>query len=127
MTNFGRAFLKLTDQSRDKLLLHYPPRFSEVFAEHITLEFGTLSDTDYRFSKVSVVGYQSTSYIEVLVVAIDGNYTRPSDNGILHITHSAKPGINPVCSNYVLTASLFESEQPELELDVEFQRKLFNC
>ena len=93
---------------------------------HITLEYGNLSDTDYLFSKVSVVGYQSTSYLEVLVVAIDNDCTRPFDKEILHITLSTDSGISPVCSNYVLSAKLFESK-PELELDVEFQTKLFNC
>ena len=125
-SKYGRAFLKLTKKSREELLKHYPPRFSQVLAEHITLEYGNLSDTEYLFSKVSVVGYQSTSYLEVLVVAIDNDCTRHFDKELLHITLSTDSGISPVCSNYVLSAKLFESK-PELELDVEFQTKLFNC
>lgn len=123
---YGRTYLKLSDTSRDSLLKHFPPKFSKVFAEHITLEYGLLSETDYQFSSVSVIGYQCTSYLEVLVVAIDGNYTRHFDKGILHITLSAEPGISPVCSNYVLNAKHYEPHQPELVLDVEFQTKLFN-
>ncbi|WP_338455114.1 hypothetical protein [uncultured Alteromonas sp.] len=126
MAKFGRAFLKLTDSSREKLLKLYPPRFSAVLAEHITLEHGSLTDTDYQFSKVSVVGYQSTSYLDVLVVAIDGSCIRPFDKGVLHITLSTQPGIAPACSNYVLSVKQYEKTESNLELDVEFQTKIYN-
>jgi hypothetical protein len=123
---FGRVFLELTEASRAKLLKHFPPKFSEVFAKHISLEHGLLSDHEYRFKNVVVTGYQSTSYLDVLVVEVDGSCMRFSDKQVLHITLSAKPGIAPVCSNDVLSELLYQPCDLRLPLDVTLQTQYFN-
>lgn len=123
---YGRIFLELSDSSREELLKHFPPRFSEVLAKHISLKHGLLSDHEYRFENVVVIGYQFTSYLDVLVVEVDGNCTRLTDKKLLHITLSTKPGIAPVCSNDVLSEMLFQPCDLRLALDVELQVKYFN-
>jgi|GEM_PF-5086094 len=126
MIKFGHLFLELTESSREKLLKHYPPKFSEVFAKHISLEHGLLSENEYQVSNVVVIGYQSTSYLDVLVVEIDGSCMRLSDKKLLHITLSAKPGIAPVCSNDVLTELLYQPSNQRLPLDIQLKAKYFN-
>lgn len=123
---YGIKKLTLTPESRAVLLQQFPPHLENVAASHITLEHGRLSDTDFdAIEEVNVIGYQSTSYLEVLVVSINGSYNRPSDNGILHITLSTSPSVPPVCSNEVLAQKLF---QPlcHLPLQVESQVQYFN-
>ena len=57
MIKFGHLFLELTESSREKLLKHYPPKFSEVFAKHISLEHGLLSENEAGYDSSSVFSY----------------------------------------------------------------------
>jgi hypothetical protein len=84
-----------------------------------------LSDDELATDNICVVGYQSTSYLETLVVAIDGSYTRKSDNGILHITLSTAPSVSPVCSNEVLVQKLYQPVCP-IPISVTPETQLFN-
>ena len=104
----GLQKLVLTQPARDKLLSLITPRHSVVHASHVTLEFGEITDHIDTFNDVKVIGYQTTSYLDVLVIAINGSYTRKFDKKILHITLSTSPGIPPVCSNDVLEEMLFQ-------------------
>lgn len=126
MALYGRCYLKLSESSKAEVLKQFPPKFSVVYASHITLEHGLLSNTVYRYSDVSIVGYQSTAYLEVLVVALDGNCTRQSDKKLLHITLSTLPNVPPVCSIDVLSEMLYQPVKLDLQLDVTFQSTLFN-
>lgn len=126
MALYGRSYLKLSESSRSEVLKLFPPKFSVVYATHITLEHGLLSDTEYRYSNVSIVGYQSTTYLEVLVVALDGKCTRPSDKQLLHITLSTLPNVPPVCSVDVLSEMLYQPSKLDLQLDVTFHTTPFN-
>lgn len=125
MMKFGIKKLNLTPESRAILLQHFPPHLEEVIASHITLEHGVLSDDELATDNICVVGYQSTSYLETLVVAIDGSYTRKSDNGILHITLSTAPSVSPVCSNEVLVQKLYQPVCP-IPISVTPETQLFN-
>lgn len=122
----GLKKLTLTDSSREILLSHFPPKFPSVHATHITLEHGELSEQHYDLNNVSVIGYQSTSYLEVLVVSINDAITRQSDKQFLHITLSTLQDIPPVCSNDVLNELLFEPLISALPLQVELQTIQFN-
>jgi hypothetical protein len=122
----GLKKLTLTDTSRDLLLSHFPPKFSSVHATHITIEFGDLSEQHYDLHDVKVIGYQATSYLEVLVVSINNAITRRQDKQILHITLSTLHGIPPVCSNDVLNELLYQPLTNALPLQVELQTITFN-
>lgn len=125
MKKFGIKKLNLRPESRASLLNQFPPQFERVAASHITLEHGELSDEEFtNINEVCVIGYQSTSYLEVLVVSINGSYTRSSDNGILHITLSTASSVVPVCSNEVLTQKLFDP-LCRIPIDVTPQTQLF--
>ena len=123
---YGIKKLTLTDSSKAMLLSHFPPKFTSVHATHITLEHGILSDQHYDLHNVNVIGYQSTSYLEVLVVTINDSCTRSSDKQILHITLSTLQGISPVCSNDVLNELLYQPITIALPLQVELQIINFN-
>lgn len=125
MKKFGIKKLNLAPESRALLLQQFPPQLEKVTASHITLEHGVLSDEEIAIEDICVIGYQSTSYLETLVVAIDGSCTRNSDNGILHITLSTAPSIAPVCSNEVLLQKLFQPVCP-VPITVIPETQLFN-
>lgn len=113
----GIKKLTLTKQSQEKLINSFPPKFL-VACSHVTMEFGKFTDLDItHIERISVIGYQSTSYLEVLVVSVEGTSVRNNDKSILHITHSLKPNVAPVCSNYVLNELLYHKINP-LELNV---------
>lgn len=122
----GIKQLTLTDSSREILLSHFPPKFPSVHATHITLEHGELSEQHYDLDNVNVIGYQATSYLEVLVVSINNAITRQSDKQILHITLSTLRDIPPVCSNDVLNELLYQPLTNALPLQVKLQTINFN-
>jgi hypothetical protein len=122
---FGIKQLKLSNESIQAIQKNFPLKYEIVLCSHITLEFGRLSDTDYQPSNVAIIGYQETSYLQVLVVSIDGSTMRSSDKKILHITLSHKPGITPVTSNDVLENMLFEKVTP-LAITVSPDTVIFN-
>jgi hypothetical protein len=124
MQQYGLKKLVISHSSREKLLATFPPLFNAK-SEHITLEFGELSMSEIDVSKVEIVGYQKTGYLEVLVVSINGSTTRSSDKQILHCTHSLKDGIPPVCSNDVLNELLYQPVKP-IKIEVSSETHYFN-
>jgi hypothetical protein len=124
MQLFGLKKLVISQSSREKLLATFPPLYNAK-SEHITLEFGALNMSDIDLSGVEIVGYQKTSYLEVLVVSINGSITRSSDKQILHCTHSLKDGIAPVCSNDVLNELLYQPVNP-IKIEVLSETQYFN-
>lgn len=76
---------KLDEVSREELLRFFPPTFPDVIAHHVTLE------TDRRHiperAEIEIVGYVCSDTIETMVVAVNGQTTRP-DGGVYHITWS---------------------------------------
>lgn len=101
---YGLKKLVLSDASRKLVLTAFPPLYETTFGKHITLEHGPLSSQENQCGNVEIIGYQKSSYLEVLVVSLDGSCTRDSDK--------QKKGIPPVHSNDVLKEMLFEKISP---------------
>lgn len=79
---------ELDEDSRNKLLKVFVPKFSDVIAHHITLKFPVKSNAeDPPAVDATVVGYASDDGLECLVVSIDGSTERP-DGKVFHITWS---------------------------------------
>ena len=82
----------LTEESRSALLEKYPPKYKQVIAHHVTVQFGVpKSTTTPNVAEVKVVGYaDSKDGIEALVVSVDGEL-RKEDGNFYHITLSLDP------------------------------------
>jgi hypothetical protein len=120
----GIKKLLLTEDSRSILMNAFPPKFN-VACSHVTIEHGFLSDEDISEIKtIHVIGYQSTGYLEVFVISVNGNPIRKTDKELLHITHSLN-NVAPVCANDVLRELLYEQIEP-MELTVEPSIVLFS-
>lgn len=101
---------ELTEESRNKLLERFNPKFPKVLCHHITEKFGVTRDTPEPEmpSSVNVVGYAGNDIIEALVVSINGSMTRP-DGKVYHITLSLDPSrAKPVMSNDLIAQSSWE-------------------
>lgn len=94
---------KLPRDHRSDLLERFPPRYSNVIADHVTLRTGASSDTPLpREVDARIVGRADDGdSLECLVVAIDGSTDRP-DGSTYHITWSLGPGRKARESNDVL-------------------------
>lgn len=102
---FGYTAFILTAKSRNMLLANYPPKFSNVIAQHITHEFGVEeAKTPKKPKCVKVVGYAFDDSLDAVVVKIDGGVNRP-DNKIYHITMSLEPYRKPKEANDLLSES----------------------
>lgn len=94
----------LTDESREKLMEKFPPKYEKVIAHHITVKFGVPEGTELPpEADIKVIGYaDSGDGIEALVVAIDGNSLRGGGK-YYHITWSLDPDkYKPVDSNELI-------------------------
>lgn len=94
----------LTDESRQKLLDKFPPKYPNVVAHHITVEFGVPADTEVPTeAEIRVIGEgDSGDGLQALVVSVNGSSRRP-DGKIFHITWSLDPEVyKPVDSNELL-------------------------
>lgn len=92
---------QLTPTSRKQLLDKFPPKHEKVVAHHITHEFGVHKDTPLpTIADIKVVGYHNDPEgLEVLVVSVNGDVTRP-DGNVYHITWSLNPEkFKPMHSN----------------------------
>lgn len=99
----------LDQSSRDALVQKFPPKYEKFIGHHVTVQFGIGKDAKVPApAQLKVVGYvDSEDGLEALVVAVNGDTTRP-DGKIFHITWSLDPTkYNPVDSNIVLKAKRF--------------------
>lgn len=108
----------LDDASRATLLAQLPPKFADVIAHHITINFGGRRDQQDMAlvgvrQPVEVVGYAEGDGIEAAVVRVDGSTTRP-DGKLFHITISLdrSKGRKPVDSNVLLKENGWTKIQP---------------
>lgn len=93
----------LTNVSRKKLYLLYPPKYPDFIGHHITEEFGVPVGTEAPPDPqlVEVVGYiDSGDGVEGFLVEVNGKSERPS-GGKYHITWSIdrENGKKPVHTN----------------------------
>ena len=94
---------KLPRGERSALLGRFPPRYSEVVADHVTLRVGATAKTPLpRKTEARIVGRADDGdSLECLVVELDGTTDRP-DGSTFHITWSLGPGRKARESNDVL-------------------------
>jgi hypothetical protein len=94
---------KLNGEQRQQLLERFPPRFSEVDADHVTLQAKVAADAPLpdRVTAAIVGRGEDGEGVEAMVVAIDGTTDRP-DGSTYHITWSLAPGRQARESNQVL-------------------------
>jgi hypothetical protein len=80
-----------------------PPVHQNIFAEHITVQYGISDDTPLPFApkKVVIIGYAFNDKAQAFVVEIDGNVERP-DGKPYHITLSTAERVKPFYSNILL-------------------------
>jgi hypothetical protein len=93
---------KLDRGERDTLLEQFPPRYSNVIADHVTLQSEAASEPIPDPVEARIVGRADDGHsLEAMVVAIDGTVDRP-DGSIFHITWSLGPGRRARESNDVI-------------------------
>lgn len=78
----------LTDASRTALLEKFPPKFPDVIAHHVTIDFGVPEDTAApEAARIEAVGYAADESLEAIVVSVNGETKRP-DGNVYHVTLS---------------------------------------
>ncbi|HUE80122.1 MAG TPA: hypothetical protein VMN38_10885 [Sphingomicrobium sp.] len=94
---------KLPRDEREQLLERFPPNYSEVIADHVTLRVGATPQTPLpRKPEARIVGRADDGdSLECLVVELNGTCHRP-DGSTYHITWSLGPGRTARESNDVL-------------------------
>jgi hypothetical protein len=94
---------KLDPDQRMELLQQFPPKFSEVVADHVTLAAKVRRDAELPGPvKAEIVGrIDDGKGVEAMVVEIDGTADRPGGS-IYHITWSLAPGRKAKESNDVI-------------------------
>ena len=94
---------KLPRDEREQLLQRFPPRYSDVIADHVTLRVGASAQTPLpRKPEARIVGRADDGEsLECLVIELDGTTHRP-DGSTYHITWSLGPGRKARESNDVL-------------------------
>ena len=104
---------KLAASDRAALLARFPPRYSNVVADHVTLAARVAADTPPPSdTEATIVGrIDDGSGVEALVVAIDGSTERPG-GGTYHITWSLAPGRRAKESNDVLAKQKWSPLEP---------------
>lgn len=93
----------LDRSQRTELLLQFPPKFSEVVADHVTLAARVARDAELPGDvDAAIVGrIDDGAGVEAMVVMIDGSTDRP-DGSTYHITWSLEPGRRAKESNDVI-------------------------
>ena len=96
---------KLDRDQRKELLQQFPPAYSEVDADHVTLRTGAADGAALPDEDIGeIVGRVDDGRgVEAMVVAIGGTTGRP-DGSVYHITWSLEPGREARESNDVLAA-----------------------
>lgn len=96
---------KLDRQERDKLLGRFPPRFTNVVADHVTLRARASTDAPLPQEDAGeIVGRADDGRgVEAMVVRIGGTTERP-DGSTYHITWSLADGRRAKESNDMLAA-----------------------
>jgi len=112
---------KLPRDEREMLLQRFPPRYSNVVADHVTLATGATPATRLpnRPDSSRIVGRADDgSSLECLVVEVDGTTDRP-DGSTYHITWSLGPGRTAHESNDVLRVEGWKSLPAPVDIPLE--------
>lgn len=111
---------KLDRAQRSELLGRFPPVYSNVIADHVTLAANVHADTPLPDGcPAEAVGrIDDGEGVEALVVAIRGTTDRPG-GGTYHITWSLGPGRRAKESNDVLAAGPWQPLAEPVSLQLE--------
>jgi hypothetical protein len=112
---------KLPEVERELLLRHFPPKYENVVADHVTLRVGATPDTPLpkKPRDAHVIGHADDgSGVECLVVELDGTFDRP-DGSTYHITWSLGPGRRARESNDVLRDHGFNPIEAAIPVELE--------
>ena len=116
----GTIGWKLDREQRKALLKQFPPRYSRVVADHVTLRTKAARDAALpRESEGEIIGRADDGRgVEAMVVRLGGTTDRP-DGSTYHITWSLEPGRRAVESNDVLAARRWEAFDLPLSVRLE--------
>jgi hypothetical protein len=79
---------KLDQREREQLLRRFPPRYSDVIADHVTLKNNAEKAPLPKRVEAEIVGHADDGdSLECMVVGVDGTTDRPDDS-TFHITWS---------------------------------------
>ena len=88
--------------NKKKVLKLITPLHTNVFASHVTYEFGVPNNSSLPLeAELKVVGYACDKKAQAFVVSVNGSIYRP-DGNIYHLTISTANGVKPVYSNVML-------------------------
>lgn len=122
MSGFS-SFVFSDNLEREKLLKMFPPRFSDVFAHHVTIAFGVPDLGDIPKANIAIVGYSTDGIgIEALVVSVNGTIYR-DDGKIYHITWSLnkRDGYRPKDSNILIRDYGFEKLKKSININMKYE------
>jgi hypothetical protein len=108
---------KLPGDERERLLRHFPPKYGNVIADHVTLRVGNGS-LPIRPEARIVGRADDGDSLQCLVVELDGTTDRP-DGSTYHVTWSLGPGRKAVESNDVLREFGWEPIDPPISVELE--------
>lgn len=111
---------KLLPDEREALLQHFPSKYENVIADHVTLRVGATSNTPLpRSQNAQIVGRADDgNSLECLAVELDGTTDRP-DGSTYHITWSLGPGRTARESNDVLRDKGWEPLEAPIPVELE--------
>lgn len=107
----------LDEAARSTVLAAFPPKFPDVVAHHVTINFGGRNSRDAVLvgfkQPIEIVGYAEGEGIEAAIVSVGGSTDRP-DGKVFHITLSLdrSKGRKPVDSNVVIKENGWTKVQP---------------
>ena len=88
--------------NKKKVLELITPLHTNVFASHVTHEFGVPNNSSLPLeAELKNIGYAYDKKAQAFVVSVNGSIYRP-DNHIYHLTISTADGVKPVYSNLLL-------------------------
>lgn len=117
MTNapkkYGILWLKLSAESRDRLKAAYPPKYTVVYYDHVTLfpDIERQKVTHYIGEQAEVQVYASAFNEHIHAVRVQS--TLPDTYGVPHITLSATAGTPPFASVAMLQADHTETQRDQ--------------
>ena len=102
----GYTALVLTPAAKDVLLNVYKPKYENIKADHVTVNFDVSEDTVLPVvNSIEVIGYINDGIgLDLALVAVNGK-TRRADGGTYHITISFGEGRKAKDSNQVILDS----------------------
>lgn len=111
---------KLLPDEREALLQHFPSKYENVIADHVTLRVGATSNTPLpRSQNAQIVGRADDgNSLECLAVELDGKTDRPGGS-TYHITWSLGPGRTARESNDVLRDKGWEPLEAPIPVELE--------